>query len=307
MPNSALAAVLLAAGLAALWTVRRSLTGTTLVAVWWWCLAALAALGGSELVIALAAGEPTPGWVAPLRLLAATGTLTPIIALFGAKRPQDRGWQFIVLALWCILSLPSLKWLLFGGEQEMHAAQLAFLGVLIGAGAVNGLVTRRWLASLLYCGGQLCVSRLLSAHARAARAERRGSVWHGAIGPGLVALGRRPAAQVRRDRSAVRVWLDFRDDFGAVWGLRVMERMNASSTMYGWPLVLSWSGLVPRDDLADVFEVPPALEDSLRTLLRRFVLRQWIDERMASQRADAERRAYQLMQIESDPLAKPIS
>jgi len=104
------------------------------------------------------------------------------------------------------------------------------------------------------------------------------------------------AADLPRGRAATdplsRVWLDFRDDFGAVWGLRVMERMNASSTMYDWPLVLSWSGLVPRDDLTDVFEAPPALEDSLRTLLRRFVSREWIDERMASQRADAKRRAH---------------
>lgn len=293
MPNSALAAVLLAAGLAALWTVRRSLTGTTLVAVWWWCLAALAALGGSELVIALAAGEPTPGWVAPLRLLAATGTLTPIIALFGAKRPQDRGWQFIVLALWCILSLPSLKWLLFGGEQEMHAAQLAFLGVLIGAGAVNGLVTRRWLASLLYCGGQLALFAPYFPPTRELLAPSAAAPFGMAL---LVLAWWLWAGDLPRGRAATdplsRVWLDFRDDFGAVWGLRVMERMNASSTMYGWPLVLSWSGLVPRDDLADVFEVPPALEDSLRTLLRRFVSRQWIDERMASQRADAERRAH---------------
>jgi hypothetical protein len=292
MPNSALAAVLLAAGWAALWTVRRSLTGTTLVAVWWWCLAALVALGGSELAIALAAGEPTPGWVAPLRLMAATGTLTPIIGLFGAKRPQDRGWQFIVLALWAILSLPSLKWLLFGGEQEMHAAQLAFLGVLIGAGAVNGLVTRRWLSSLLYCGGQLALFAPYFPPTRELLAPGAAATF----GMALVVLAWWLwAADLPRGRVATdplsRVWLDFRDDFGAVWGLRVMERMNASSTMYGWPLVLSWSGFVPRDDVADVFEAPPALEDSLRTLLRRFVSREWIDERMASQRALADRRA----------------
>jgi hypothetical protein len=83
-----------------------------------------------------------------------------------------------------------------------------------------------------------------------------------------------------------RVWLDFRDAFGAVWALRVMERMNAASTMYGWPVLLSWNGFSPRDDAPEVSPVPPTVEESLRTLLRRFVSPEWIDERMQASRAN---------------------
>ena len=77
-----------------------------------------------------------------------------MMALLGAKRPQDRGWQFIVAALWGILSLPSVHWLLFGGVREIHPAQLGFLAILVGVGVVNGAATRYWPSSLLYGGGQ---------------------------------------------------------------------------------------------------------------------------------------------------------
>ena len=61
-----------------------------------------------------------------------------------------------------------------------------------------------------------------------------------------------------------------------------MERMNAAATMYGWPVQLAWSGFIAaRRRSADALDAPPAVEDSLRTLLRRFVSREWIDERMA--------------------------
>ena len=126
--------------------------GTTLVAV---CaaLVSLVSIVAVEIVAAIA-GEPTSWWLAALRLIAATSSFCPIMALLGAKRPQDRGWQFIVAALWGILSLPSVQWLLFGGVREIHPAQLGFLAVLVGVGVVNGAATRYWPSSLLYGCGQ---------------------------------------------------------------------------------------------------------------------------------------------------------
>ncbi len=82
-------------------------------------------------------------------------------------------------------------------------------------------------------------------------------------------------------RGLDRVWLDFRDAFGAVWGLRVMERMNASAAMLGWPVTLSWQGFLANEPGAGNVETPQIVEDSLRTLLRRFVSPAWIDERLA--------------------------
>ena len=152
-----LAIVTLAAiALAALVWHRPRLRGTTLTAPWWWSAASLLVVASAEVLVGLSdTAGGTPSWAAPLRYCAALSTFCPTIAVFGAKRPQDRAWQFIVLSLWAILSLPGGEWWLFGGVQEIHLAWFLFLIVLTLAGALNGVATRHWPSSLLYAAGQL--------------------------------------------------------------------------------------------------------------------------------------------------------
>lgn len=256
------------------------LRGTTLVAVWAWSLVALGAIALSEILIGTAAEGPSANWSRPLRFAAAMGSFCPIMAMLGAKRPQDRAWQFIVLSLWGILSLPAFEWLLFTGVREIHPARFWFLIVLVGVGALNGLATRGWSSSLLYGLGQLALIAPFFPQAQTWLSGDRGA-WPGlallAAAWTLQALPRRP----RSGGTALdRVWLDFRDAFGVVWSLRVAERMNASASMYHWPVMLHWQGFVPRESAADTTEVPAAVEESLRSLLRRFVSPAWIDERL---------------------------
>ena len=80
-----------------------------------------------------------------------------------------------------------------------------------------------------------------------------------------------------------RAWLDFRDAFEAVWGLRVCERINASATMYDWPVTLAWRGFRSRAGGPASESIPQAVEESLRTLLRRFVDPPWLDARLLPQ------------------------
>jgi hypothetical protein len=184
-------------------------------------------------------------------------------------------------ALWLILSLPSVEWLLFGGIEELHPARFWFLAILIVMGALNGLLTRYWPSSLLTAGAQ---GALIAPHL-----EVSAQVFDPGGGP-LVALalfalawGLVARQWPRRGRASLpldRVWLDFRDDFGAVWALRVAQRLNESAARYDWPLVLDWRGFAGRDG-KPVDLVPPAVDDSLRTLLRRFVSPRWIDERLS--------------------------
>lgn len=280
-------------GLGILCWQRTKLAGTTLVAPWCWSLAALAALAATEIAIA-GAGSPMPDWAPPLRFAAAVGTLCPAMALMGAKRPQNRGWQLIVLSLWAILCLPSLEWLLFGGPRDIHPARSWFLAILVGVTAVNGLGARFWPSSLLYCAGQLVlVIPFLTTNSPLGNSV--GPIWGlGGIvlAWALMAAGwPRPApARAPLDR----VWLDFRDAFGMVWALRVMERINAAARMYDWPVRLSWHGFhdaaqgeagqggAHQGDAqqSEPVDVPLAVEKSLRSLLRRFVSPAWIEARL---------------------------
>jgi hypothetical protein len=262
-------------GLAALFWRQPRLRGTTLVAPWFWSLTSLVSLVGAELAIALWS-EPASTWIGPLRLAAATSTFCPTMALLGAKRPQDRGWQAIVLSLWGILSLPSIEWLLFGGQTELHPARFWFLVILIAVGASNGLGTRYWPSSLLFSGGQiLLLTSLFSAAPRP---------WMPPVSIAAIVLAWWfEAAQWPRSAHVAqpldRVWLDFRDAFGVVWALRIIERMNASSRMYAWPVTLTWQGFATVSG-SEIHELPPLVEESLRTLLRRFVSPEWIAARL---------------------------
>jgi hypothetical protein len=267
---------------------RHRIAGTTLVAPSIWALISYASLVAAEVAIALA-GEPPPQWAPALRYAAAMSTFCPIVALLGAKRPQDRGWQWIVLSLWAILCQPAAEWLLFGGVAEVHPARFWFLVILMTVGATNGLGTRHWPSSLLYGGGQLALL-LPYVSADAPLAGGQAALW-GLSGILLswilIGASRLPGRKPRMPLD--RAWLDFRDAFGVVWALRILERMNASAKMYDWPLTLSWQGFCPRES-AQYDEVPAAVEESFRTLLRRFVSPEWIDTRVSTsqQRTPAE-------------------
>jgi hypothetical protein len=266
---------------------RLSNRGTTLVAPWTWAAFSTSAVAGTELAAGLAGLGA--GWILPLRTIAAMSTFCPLMAVLGAKRPQDRAWQFVVLALWAVLCLPAAEGWLFGaGEpQETHPARAWFLLVLVGVTAVNYLPTRYWFSSLLFSAAQIAV---LSAYL-----PFGGRGFPGAAGPLLgLALSLAAAAAAvfgpaaaRRARDPLdRAWLDFRDRFGTLWALRVAERINASARMYGWPTHLRWTGFVhgdaaPGDNHPRLQgKLEPAIALGLRNLLRRFVSDAWLTERL---------------------------
>ncbi len=190
-------------------------------------------------------------------------------------------------SLCAILALPAARWLLAGGVREIHPAWFSFLAILTISGATNALGTRYWPSSLLVALAQaaLVVPYLSWLDARAAVP----------LGP-LVALlvlaaarwleasGWPRAAAV--EQPIDRVWRDFRDAFGLVWGLRVAERVNASAAMYDWDVELAWQGFVDRQSGRPAATVNEAAVETLRGLLRRFVSPKWIDERLAEPRVE---------------------
>jgi hypothetical protein len=280
-PTAALAGLLCLGGVSIQLLARRKLLGTTLLAPWAWSVVALLAVAGAEIAVGLSDSLPL-NWRMGLRYAVAMATFTPTMALLGAKRPQDRGWQFIVLSLWAILALPSFEWLLFGEIQELHPARLGFLLILVGVGAFNGIATRRWLSNLLYAAGQGALIAPFLSSSVAGLPSALAPVLGLALMVASLALPMRVRAADSDATGLDRVWLDFRDAYGLVWSLRVAERMNTSAAMYAWPVQLGWRGFRDRASGSSGVVVPAAVADSLRTLLRRFVSADWIDARISA-------------------------
>ncbi len=261
--------------------------GTTLVAPANWCLVSLGLVVTVEAWLYL---RPVGASEAAWRYLAAVSTFCPIMAMLGAKRPQDRGWQFIVASLWIVLALPATQDLVFspGGRLHLHAAWRWFLAILIIMSLANYLPTRFGLSAVLACLGQAVLLREQSPFMAAA--PERGETSWGILLLAVSILWAR--ASIAREPATApgwnRVWKDFRDCFGVVWALRITERVNQSARDYRWSIRLTWPGFVLADEptgLPDRSAFSPQVELSLGTLLRRFVSQEWIDTRMGDQAA----------------------
>jgi hypothetical protein len=272
-------------------------------------------LAAVEMVLPLAA-SPSPAEAEMLRYAAAVLIFTPTMALLGAKRPQNLAWQFVVITLWGVLALPAFElWLRGRGEElVVDVVRSWFLVVMIAVGAVNHLPTRFGLAAVQYAAAQAVL--LWPQVPFAGSSAARPPIW---LAIGLIftsALTARRGTGVATPNASVRgdgqplpswsiIWREFRDWYGAVWGVRVMERVNASVAMHNWPISLGWKGFLWRDATPQAegrsqgaagdpsgdrgagpiatglaIEQQAVIEQSLRNLLRRFVSSQWIETRL---------------------------
>jgi hypothetical protein len=276
----AIALSLGAAGGIGLFPLGRELRGTTLVAPWRWACFSFAALVVGELCVAWLSVDTSPAFAAHARYLAGATTLAPFVALLGAKRPQDRGWQWIVLALLLMLALPSGKALVFdsGAPPAPHAAWRLLLAVLLASQFANHAPTRFWPSALL--AGMAQLAWLVGYLPGVANPPFRHLPWAGlALATAAVWLVRYTSTRQRQPHRPIDlVWLDFRDAYGALWALRVADRFNASALMYGWPARLGWGGMreeggggqVRPNDVGGP-DVTAAMQQNLKTLLWRFV------------------------------------
>ncbi|MBI1902107.1 MAG: hypothetical protein HYS13_13475 [Planctomycetia bacterium] len=283
------------AAAAALWRSRRRYAGTTLIAPIAWGCAALLVLAGVEVASAFQ-WAPRES-LSCLRYLATCGTFAPGMALLGAKRPQDRAWQFVVLTLLAVLALPVVQsWAISRGEFQVHAAMRWLLIVpLLALGILNGLPTRHSWIVLFGGAGQALLFLPYFPEIPGYNAWQSLPQLPSAIGVFLMSAavvawaggfgGRREEAL-----SLDRVWREFRDGFGAAWALRVVQQFNQSAAICKWSVVLRWRGLEGRQpgsppELSD--EERAAVERSLRTILRRFVGEEWIEQRLGKRRTEA--------------------
>jgi hypothetical protein len=266
----------------------RRLRGTTMIAPWVWSGSAVIGVAAVEVLAGLQTGSDA-GWLEPARFAAACLTFCPSAAILGAKRPQDGAWQLIVLALWVVLALPAVEAWLRGTAIEVHVVRGVFLAILIFVGWFNHLPTRFAAAATAYVAAQTALFWPYLPLLQIVESPPLGFVGLSLLLLSAILLRIRAAAtsvaHVGPMPELAFVWRDFRDWFGAVWSLRVIERLNASSRMYDWPVVLAWDGFVRRSDDSKgtshelTANHREAIENSLRSLLRRFVSPEWIDVR----------------------------
>jgi hypothetical protein len=275
-----LAPLLLSVAILLLLANYRAVRGLTLRGPWAWLLFALVLCASSELAIQSAA-DPSRGFVTALRFAAATALICPQISVLGAKRPQHQAWHAIVLSLWIVLTLPAAEgyFVRHSAALEVHDARGWFLWVLLLVGFANYLFTRHWAAAICYALGQVL---LLAAHLPLLRRpptpfDRNLACAAISLAVALVVLRRSTANR----NSVSQLWTEFRDAYGAVWALRLLDRLNQTARICDWPVRLMWNGLegLPgKDELTE--KQTAAMHRALRTVLRRFVSPAWIANRL---------------------------
>jgi hypothetical protein len=257
----------------------RRLRGTTLAAPAVWALASMAAMAVVEGCLAWRGAAVDPLTASLCRYAAAVSTFCPLVAVLGAKRPQDRGWQWVVFSLWIVLLVPVMQAVAArsGERLELFGAWRLLLAALVAMGLLNYLPTRYAASAILLAVGQTLLLGPFQFNVADEAAWRRAGVAGilAAVGFAYDNSRRRGGLMVEGDSEApLRTfnerWIAFRDSWGAFWGLRVLQRVNQTAELSQWPVRLQWwDGFEPASATVDA-DTAAQIQQTLDSLLRRF-------------------------------------
>ena len=248
---------------------------TTLGAACLW-----AAVSASCLVLLVVIGRQLEGMnQSAFHFAMACSTFCPMMAVLGAKRPQSRGWQWIVLSLWIVLVWPAAQAVVLpaGIQLELFAAWQLFLWGLIAIGLLNYLPTPNWRAAILVALGQLLLLRdylglpatespeVSELVALLSLVSAAGLVLHRSESRTMLEAS--PAALASQNSQ----WLRIRDLYGAFWALRILGRVNQAGESRAWPMRLNWHGFVVLEPAGPSDHQLAELEQTMDSMLRRFV------------------------------------
>ncbi len=272
----------------------KSLRGTALrPSLCWFALAGLlAAVSQVQAILEpIETGRPLTGhWV----YLCALATLAALLSVFNARRPGSGAWAFLMGVLVLLFLIPwveaqgSISSARAAARLRLEAPWNAFFAILVVAATANFAATRRWpIATLLFLALGLVLFPLTFPETNP---RLRAHVWT-ALPFTLAALGLRglvpPRQQPQATLAADRLWLWFRDHWGAAWALRVRERFNRESAVSDWGIQLGWRGLLyPRVTSLRSGNITPMVPQAklalayttLRALLKRFADAERMDE-----------------------------
>lgn len=186
------------------------------------------------------------------------------IAVLGARRPHAMAWNFVVLGLLSVLTLPLLeKWLI--GVESWTQMRLTFLAGTLILGAINYVPTRFALPTVVF---SLAAGEWFVRMTGGTFLSMAPSAWEsiGILAAPWFALGfaRRIVGGGIDDE-----WLSFRDRYGLVWGEPVREQFNRSAEHAGLPVRLAWKGLLATEDMSA--DVRVEAQRIFHALTRRFL------------------------------------
>jgi hypothetical protein len=269
------------------WEAWRATRGTALrPAVVWAALAIAAAIAAQVVgwVEPIDGGRPGAGRLTYLSTLAALAALGSVL---NARAPGGRVWAGLMAIMVLVFLIPWLEgpWRMrrAGGLTLLHldAPWTIFYIFLVIVGVTNYLPTRFGAAAAMLAVG--LVLEYLGVTRDDWPASRRAAFWAWSSWSLAAAAwlahrgGRRASAAGTR---LERIWFWFRDFWGVVWALRMLERFNRTAELKGWAVRLGWFGLEPTGGSAAggaVVEDPPEGEAAFRGLIRRFAQPERID------------------------------
>jgi hypothetical protein len=273
----------------------RSASGTALRPAILWAGVAVVLAAISQ-VVALAEpfseGRPGAGQFVYLSTLAAFATLMSVL---NARTPGTGAWAILMAMLVVIFLVP---WLEGSGlvregngwdRLRLSPPWTIFYALIVLAGVTNYLPTRFGLAALVVAVGffaeYLGLTRVNWSR------EVRGVIWTVVPLTWATAIWLADLVTTRHTpqrTSLDRLWAWFRDAWGVVWALRVLERFNRAAEAARWPFRLSWHGVAPLPGSEGVApEIPPSAAATLAGLLRRFASSERLEAVMRGQIGEA--------------------
>jgi hypothetical protein len=268
----------------------RSLRGTTIRVASWWALA-----GVTSWLIATVAAMfvvQQAGWVDTAHYVIAVVLLCPLIAVLGARRPSANVWNlFVLVPLILVLMWPVVASsdVLKGRPLELESPSIVAFCLVLVMGAGNYFGTLSGLPAFLFACSQVCLVLPLWGHVpdffpdtqTARLVASFGVAW------GIWLVKRRRIASRNWEGPALtKLWLDFIDTYGMVWGKRVMDRVNEAAVHEDWSCRLELDGFSNADKSVDNDPQTPDAESLrqaepiIRWLMKRFVDEAWVIDRI---------------------------
>lgn len=191
------------------------------------------------------------------------------VAVLGARRPQAAAWHFVVVGLLAVMLWPLVAYHLLGRSADV--LPILFTAVILVGGILNYVPTAFGPAAALLglaCGADFVF--LLREKNLGGVSNQASWLVHVALllVPWIALASIKIFSSSKPQTPLDTCWLAFRNRFGWVWAQRVREQFNQAATNAGWPVFLSWRGLVETGLVPD--EMREKMMAALQALLKRF-------------------------------------